>query len=138
MAEPTGMLAYIVAGREIRCSTAHAKCLLLYYCANVGKDGTFFKSLLDISFETRLSDSFIRRTNDEWRKKKLISWVEGDWHKGLANTYTLNLPLMQKMAEHSKKQRDDVQEIAREKTAERVRRFRERQKAVTPPQSVTQ
>lgn len=129
MSEPNGMLAYIIAGREIRCSTPHVKCLLLYYCSNVGRDGTFFKSLLDISFETGLADSFIRKTNEEWRKKGVLTWVEGDWRKKTANTYTLKLDLLKKIAENSKKQRDDVKEAARQKAADRARRYRESHKS---------
>ncbi len=126
MAELTGMLAYIVAGREIRCSNPHVKCLLQYYCSNVNKEGTFFKSMLDICAETRLCEKFVRNTNNEWREKKILDWIEGDWRKRTANTYTLNLDLLKRLAAKSEKSCDDVKERERQLAADRARRYRER------------
>jgi len=128
MAEPTGMLAYIIAGREIRCGTVHAKCLLQYYCSNVNKDGKFFKSMLDICAETKLSRAFVAYTNDDWKKKGVLSWAEGDWRKKTANTYTLNLAILRKIASDSQKACAESKERERQQAAERARTYRERHK----------
>jgi hypothetical protein len=118
------MLAYIIAGREIRCSTVHGKCLLLYYCTNVNRGGSFFKSVLDICAETHLAESTVHRLNSGMKELGILSWVSGDWRKGLSNTYTLDLSKMQAMSEQTQKGRDAAKEKSRQKAAERARRYR--------------
>src|SRR5713101_7844857 len=75
--EPTGMLAYIVAAREIRTKDVNRKLLLLYYASNVGSHGSFFKCLLDISLDTGLSESTVQRINKDWQDKGILSWEKG-------------------------------------------------------------
>jgi hypothetical protein len=122
----TGMLAYIVAGREIRCKTVHGKCLLLYYCANAGKDGSFFKSTLDICAETTLAESTVRRVNAGLKVMGLLTWVEGSNLTHRANAYTLNLSKMQVMAASTKQGRDSSKDIIKKQWAARARRYREK------------
>lgn len=130
MAKPiTGMLAYIVAGREIRCSSVHVKCLLQYYCSNVNVDGSFFKSTLDIYADTKLSESFIHRTNAKWKDIGLLSWVEGDWRKRLANRYTLNLAILRTLATDCEKHRDKAKLSFNQKAAERACKYRAKKAA---------
>jgi hypothetical protein len=126
VAKPTGMLAFIVAGREIRCKTVHGKCLILYYCSNVNREGSFFKSTLDICAQTTIAESTVREINAKLREMGMLSWVKGSNLKHHANTYTLNLTKMQAMAESTKQSRDDAKEKSRQQAAARARRYREK------------
>jgi hypothetical protein len=136
--ELTGMLAYIAAARELRCSSVHAKCLLQYYASNVNQHGKFFKSTADISAETRLSESFIRKTNAVWEHIKLIAVVAHPRSDGKANDYSLDLKRLRIAVENAKEDKAATKERARLITAERVRRHRAKLKTVTPPQDVTE
>jgi hypothetical protein len=127
--EPTGFLAYIIAGREARCKTIASKCLLQYYCSNACKDGTFFKSTLDICIDTRISERTVRRFNDGLKGFGVLTWVEGDSFRHLANAYTLHLPKLKEFAVASKKQHEAAKDKARELSAERSRRYREKKAA---------
>jgi hypothetical protein len=129
MANVTGMLAYIIAGREIRCSTVHGKCLLQYYCSNVNRGGSFFKSTVDISSETKLSERFIRKVNATWKQNGFVTWVRGSNLTGDANRYTLNLEKLQAAAAQSEDPRDKARILSNLKTAERMRRYRAKQQS---------
>lgn len=142
-AETTGMLAYIIAAREMKCGSVHSKCLLQYYASNCGKEGSFFKSTVDISAETGLSERFIRKTNALWESEAvgILSTVQGNWMKHQANTYRLNLSRLQSVSEKNKLQIEDRRTRAKRKAAERAARYRARKSdekaAVTPPDTVT-
>ena len=122
----TGMLAYIIAGREIRCKTVHGKCLLQYYCSNVNAHGSFFKSTLDICAETTLAESTVREMNSKLKQMGILSWVKGSNLNHRANVYTLNLEKMQEMAEVTTQKRDDSKDRIKQQWAERARRYREK------------
>jgi len=125
----TGMLAYIIAGREIRCKNAHTKCLLLYYCCNVGKTGSFFKSMLDIHTETGLAESTIRELNGRFKQMGFLSWVAGSNLQKRANTYTLDLDKMQSLAEATLTFHNANKNRIRQQWAERARRYRRKRSA---------
>ena len=124
MSKPTGMLAYIVAGREIRFKTVHGKCLMLYYCSNVNKEGKFFKSMLDICAETTLSEKTVRRLNSAMKSMGVLSWTEGT--NGKANDYQLNLSKMEHFVAITAKDRIATKDKQRHQWAERSRRYRDR------------
>jgi hypothetical protein len=129
VAEPTGFLAYIVAGRDFRCKTVQGKCLLQYYCSNVSKDGTFFKSMLDICADTSIAESTVREFNGKLKGMGVLSWIEGSNLTKRANTYTLHLTRMKALVEAGKKLRESAKQKAREQSAERSRRYREKHSA---------
>ncbi len=130
MAKPiTGYLAYCVAGRAVPAASVQAKCLILYYCTNVNEHGTFFRSMFDICYDTRLSERTVRKLNTAWRAKGLLSWVEGSNLKKKANTYTLDLAKLQSFAE-SAKDKATVDRIKRNIAhAARQQKYRDKQKA---------
>lgn len=128
MAEPSKFLQYIIAGRDARVSSMTGKCLLLYYCSNVSNKGTFFKSFLDICTDTKISESTVRRFNNRMRDMGVLSWVEGNSLTHKANEYTMHLPKMQEYVVNSRAAHDADKVKAREKSAERSRLYRERQK----------
>jgi hypothetical protein len=139
--EITGMLAYIICAREMKCGSVHSKCLLLYYAANCDRHGSFFKSMVDICAETGLSESFVRKTNAYWEKVGIMSSTEGNWAKHLANRYHLHLTKLRGVCAANKKQVDQAKVAAREKSAQRSQRYRSKKQAeanqnVTPPQGV--
>jgi hypothetical protein len=125
----TGMLAYIVAGRELRPTSPYAKCLLQYYCSNVNKHGSFFKSAFNIQFETGLSERFIRKTNAKWKTGGLLSWVQGSNLTKRANTYTLDLEKLQKFVSQSIETHNAYTLKLRQQSAERSQKYRERRKS---------
>ncbi|MGA9932224.1 MAG: hypothetical protein WBQ13_14860 [Terriglobales bacterium] len=120
----TGMLAYIVAARDLRPPDVRAKCLLQYYCSNVNQHGTFFKSVLDIHMETALSPATIHRINAQWKVIGLLAWVEGNSFQKKANTYTVNLEILRKAAEASIKQYETDKAKVKQQSALRSRRYR--------------
>jgi hypothetical protein len=141
--ELTGMLAYIVAAREMKCGSVHSKCLLLYYASNCGKDGSFFKSTVDIAAETGLSERFIRKTNAIWESTAvgILSSIQGSSVKHQANTYQLNLPKLRSICDKNKTAIEDRRTREKRKAAERAARYRakksEAKAAVTLPDTVT-
>src|ERR1035438_8783136 len=120
--EPTGMLAYIIAAREIRTTEVSRKLLLLYYASNVGRQGSFFKSLLDISLDTGLSESTVQRINKDWQGKGLLAWEKGSVTRSLANTYRLDLSKLQKAVESSRKAFEGAEQRSRRKAADRAKK----------------
>lgn len=129
MAKPiTGFLAYCIAGRSVRAANPQAKCLMLYYCVNVDEHGTFFRSMSDICYDTRLSNRFVRKTNAAWRTAGILSWVEGNDFKHKARTYTLNL---EKLKAYAAVRDKAIVEKVKENIAHAARqqRYRDRQKA---------
>jgi len=130
MAKPiTGYLAYCVAGRAVPAASAQAKCLMLYYCTNVNEHGTFFRSMFDICYDTRLSERTVRKLNAAWKAKGLLSWVKGSNLKKKANTYTLDLAKLQSFVE-SAKDKATVDRIKRNIAhAARQQKYRDKQKA---------
>ena len=129
--EPTGMLAYIVAAREIRTTDVRRKLLLLYYASNVGSHGSFFKSLLDISLDTGLSESTVQRINKDWQGKGILSWDKGSVARSLANTYRLDLSKLQKAVESTRRDFESAAQRSRRKAADRAKRYRERHAKLT-------
>jgi hypothetical protein len=132
---PTGMLAYIVAAREMRCASPHSKCLLQYYASNVDRQGKFFKSLLDICAETGLSQSFVRKTNAYWKKINLLSWEEGSWTNGKANVYRLSLPHLKAYLQNRRPEIETTKLHMRQQSAVRVKRWRSK-KAGEPAETL--
>ncbi len=130
------MLAYVVAAREVRCSSVHAKCLLQYYASNTNKHGKFFKSTHDICAETMLSESFVRKTNAVWEAMKLLTITEHKRSTGLANDYAFDLRRLKLAADQSTPAKEEAKDRAKRMAAERQRRHRDKQN-VTPSQSVT-
>jgi hypothetical protein len=130
MAKPiTGMLAYIVAGRETRYGSVQLGALVRYYCSNASKHGTFFKSMFDICFYTRLSERFVNKANAALRSQGVLSWVEGNSFKKKANTYTLNLAKMQSFVEPA---RENAQvALIKKRLMDAARQQRRRDKIVT-------
>jgi hypothetical protein len=124
----TGMLAYIVAARNLRPPDVEAKCLLQYYCSNANEHGTFFKSVLDIHMETALSPAFIHKTNAQWQKLGLLAWVAGNSFQNRANTYTINLEILKKASEGSIRKYDADKMKLRQQWAARSRRYRAKKK----------
>jgi hypothetical protein len=135
--EYTGFMAYVVAAREIKCSSASKKCLLQYYASNVNKDGSFFRSMLDICAETSLAESFVRKTNTEWEAKKILKCIEGNWRDGKANVYILSLPVLQQIARSSRSIIDKAKDVMRDKATKRMQKYRAKKKLVTPLESAT-
>jgi len=120
----TGFLAYAIAGRSVPAKTVHAKCLMLYYCANVDAHGSFFRSMFDICYDTRLSESTVRRLNKEWKSIGLLSWVEGSNLTEKANVYTLDLEKLQAFAATRKPERERIKKKVL--NAARQQRFRDK------------
>ena len=132
--EPTGMLAYIIAAREIRTTDVNRKVLLLYYASNVNSHGSFFKSLLDISLDTGLSESTVQRINKDWQDKGILSWEKGSVTRSLANTYRLDLSKLQKAVESTRRNFEGAEQRRRRKAADRAKRYRERHAKLTVTQ----
>jgi hypothetical protein len=132
--EPTGMLAYIIAAREIRTTDVNRKVLLLYYASNVNTHGSFFKSLLDISLDTGLSESTVQRINKDWQGQGLLSWEKGSVTRSLANTYRLDLSKLQKAVESTRRNFEGAEQRRRRKAADRAKRYRERHAKLTVTQ----
>jgi AraC-like DNA-binding protein len=124
--EPTGMLAYIIAAREIRTRDVRRKVLLLYYASNVSSHGSFFKSLLDISLDTGLSESTVQRINKDWQDNGLLSWEKGSVTRSLANIYRLDLGKLQQAVKSTRKNFEGAEQRSRRKAADRAKRYRER------------
>jgi len=123
----TGMLAYIIAGRNLRPSSPYAKCLLQYYCSNVNTKGSFFKSTFDTAYETGLSERFIYKTNAKWKELGILSWEPGNSFQKKANAYTINLEKLLVAVEKSIRDHDKSVTTKRQKWAERARRYRAKQ-----------
>lgn len=129
MSKPlSGMMEYIVAARELRPPDVEAKCLLQYYCSNVGSTGSFFKSVLDIHMETALSPAFIHKTNAQWKALGLLSWVAGNSFQKKANTYTISLDTLKRASEGSIKKYEADKVKVREQWAARSRKYRAKKK----------
>jgi hypothetical protein len=96
----------------------------------VNKEGSFFKSTLDICAETRLSERFIRKTNAGLKQNGFLTWVKGNNLTGDANRYTINLEKLQAAAARSKEPRDRIKLLANLKTAERMRKYRLKRQSV--------
>ena len=143
--EPTGFMAYVVAARELRASSAHRKCLIQYYTSNVGSTGSFFKSMLDICTDTCLSENFVRKINIEWQKAGLITWGSGSNLTGKANTYQIDLHKLQVAAKQSMTKKDAIKKAVKDKAAVKQAAYRAKAKHdtqllakyVTSPHAVT-
>jgi AraC-like DNA-binding protein len=134
--EPTGMLAYIIAARSVRTRDVKRKVLLLYYACNVGSQGSFFKTLLDISLDTGLSESTVQRINKDWQGKGLLSWEKGSVTRSLANTYRLDLGKLQRAVESSRKDFESAEQRSRRKAADRAKRYRDRHAQLNVTQEI--
>jgi hypothetical protein len=130
----SNFMAYIVAARQMICKGticpgSSSKCLLLYYCSNVNKDGKFFKSTLDICLETGLAESTVYTLNALWEKWTMLTVTRNDWRSGKANDYQIHLKVLQQLSENTQVIRKDKTESAKKKAAIRSQRYRENKAA---------
>lgn len=124
MVKATGFLAYVRAARELLCTSVSRKCLILYYATNCDEHGKFFKSTLDISIETGVSEKFIRECNKDWQKYGLITVTEHPWHSGKANDYQIHLGKLQSLVKDRVEKKNKAKLIAKKKAVERTLRWR--------------
>lgn len=136
--EITGMLAYVIAARELRASTVHRKCLIQYYASNTRADGSFFKSISEICAETGLCKTFVYAANTEWEKNGFLQWSRGNGIEGKANLYQLCLKKLQSAAEKSRKHVDAAKSDLRKKSRERQAKYRAIKSKLSMPQKLGQ
>jgi len=126
--EITGMLAYIVAARELFCTSVSSKCLIQYYCSNVDEHGRFFKSTLDISIDTGVSAYTIRTANKNWSKFGLLTIIEHPWWSGKANDYKVHLGKLQELVQKRLENKEKKKQTLKKGGAERTERWKSKQK----------
>jgi hypothetical protein len=137
--EITGFLAYVIAAREMKCSSPHEKCLLLYFACNCNDKGKFFKSQSETVLETGLSERFIRKTIKDWENLRWLRYRPGDLF-GAATEYTLDLKMLQKLAGQSREYNQEAKYLKRQEAAARIRKWRANRKTrvVAAPDAVTE
>jgi len=132
----TGLLAWNVACRNVR-TTSAKKALLSTLVFNVNpRTGSFFKSLGDLILESGCSEGFIKTTLKHWRSIGLVDWKQGNRRNGEANTYTLSLPELQKQADKSTTATKDKKDNSRQKARDRFNRWYQKHKGQRLPEAI--